>query len=366
LSSTIGIPSSLVYIVGTMSLTPSVDREQFKFRHLHSQVKIGTASDRYAGWLGQIYSEDRYHGRIRQRTKVIRDQTFTEKVLPVDSVAEYFEHFPILEIDFTFYRPLLEENGQPTQNYRVLKAYQQHLRDGDALLLKVPQITTAPKLRRGASYRNNPTYLDSDVFTRQFYEPAGELLGQALTGFIFEQEYLTKQGRPPVTEMVAALDEFFQKIPRDSRYHLESRTDLYLREPMFEVLEKHGVGQVLSHWTWLPPLRKQLTKAGGRFFNAGKQCVIRLLTPLGMRYEDSYVNAFPFDKLVEGMLRPEMILETLDIMWQAVNQGMMANVIINNRAGGNAPLLAQMIAEKFLMKVEPAPKSKRQLSFWDI
>lgn len=70
-----------------------------------------------------------------------------------------------------------------------------------------------------------------------------ELLGASLTGFIFEQEYLRQQDRPPVTEMAAALDAFFRDIPRDSRYHLELRTDLYLREPIFEVLERHGVEQ---------------------------------------------------------------------------------------------------------------------------
>jgi hypothetical protein len=30
--------------------------ETFHFRNLHPQVFIGTASDRYAGWIGQIYS----------------------------------------------------------------------------------------------------------------------------------------------------------------------------------------------------------------------------------------------------------------------------------------------------------------------
>ena len=40
-----------------------------------------------------------------------------------------------------------------------------------------------------------------------------------------------------------------------------------------------------------------------------------------MRYEDSYVQASPFDRLVEGMVQPEMSLETVDLMWQAVNQG---------------------------------------------
>ena len=348
-----------------MSPTSSADLEKFQFRLLHPQVKIGTASDRYAGWMGQIYSAESYHGRISQRTKVVGEKTFTEQVLPVDSVAEYFEHFPVLEIDFTFYRPLLDKNGESTQNFQVLKAYQRHLKDGDSLLLKVPQAITAPKLRRGGTYRENPAYLDPEVFTRQFYEPATELLGSALAGFIFEQEYLRKQERAPVTEMAAALDAFFQKLPKDNRYHLELRTDLYLREPIFKVLERHGVGQVLSHWTWLPPLRKQLAKAGGRFFNAGGQSVIRLLTPLRMRYEDSYAQAFPFDKLVEGMVQPEMILETVDLMWQAVNQEALVNVIINNRAGGNAPLLAQLIAKKFLQKLAPPAKPKRQLSFWE-
>jgi len=241
-----------------MSPAPLADLEQFKFRNLHPQIRMGTASDRYAGWVGQIYSEERYRGRINQRTKVVSEHTFTEEVLPVDSVAEYFEHFPVLEIDFTFYRPLRDRNGKPNQTFQVLKAYQQHFQDGDALVLKVSQVVTAPRLRRGGQYQDTPAYLNAEVFIHQFYEPAIDLLGPALAGFIFEQEYLTKQDRPSVTDMAAALDKFFQEIPKDNRYHLELRTDLYLREPIFEVLEKHGMGQVLSHWIWLPPLRKQL------------------------------------------------------------------------------------------------------------
>jgi uncharacterized protein YecE (DUF72 family) len=295
----------------------------------------------------------------------VGEKSFTEKLLPVDSVIEYFEHFSVLEIDFTFYRPLLDKNGKPTQNLQVLKSYRRHLKEGDTFLLKVPQAITAPRMRRAGRYEDNPAYLNPEVFTRQFYEPALEVLGPALTGFIFEQEYMRKQDRTPVTEMATALDAFFHKIPKDSRYHLELRTDLYLREQIFEVMEKHGVGQVLSHWTWLPPLRKQLAKAGGRLFNAGKLCVIRLLTPLGMRYEDSYIQAFPFDKLVKDMVRPEMVLETVDIMWQCVNEEVSVNVIINNRAGGNAPLMAQMIARKFLNKIAPVPEYKRQMSLWE-
>jgi hypothetical protein len=341
---------------------PKTHLESFHFRNLHPQVSIGTASDRYAGWIGQIYSQDRYQGKITKRTKIIAGKSFIEEVLPVDSVEEYFEHFSALEIDFIFYRPLLDPTGQPNQNYQVLKTYARHLKEGDRIILKVPQMVMAQKIRKGDYYVANPAYLNPKIFTEQFYEPAINLLGANLTGFIFEQEYQRKDDRLPVVKMAYGLDIFFSQIPRDSRYHLELRTDLYLRDLVFEVLARYGVGQVLSHWTWLPPLRKQLAKADGRFFNAGNECVIRLLTPLGMRYEDSYMRAHPFDKLVEGMMAPEMVLETVEILKAAIEKGMRVNLIVNNRAGGNAPLVAREIAERFMPK--PTPKTPGQMNLW--
>ena len=91
--------------------------------------------------------------------------------------------------------------------------------------------------------------------------------------------------------------------------------------------------------------------------------MIRLLTPLNMRYDDSYVKAYPFDRLVEGTVQTEMILETLEIMRPAIEQGVTVNVFVNNRAGGNAPLIAQEIAEKFVGQKEP--EVIRQLGLWN-
>ena len=68
----------------------------FLFRDLHPNLFMGTASDRYAGWIGQIYSQDRYKGRITRRKKTVGEKAFWEEVLPVDSVEEYFQHFQIL------------------------------------------------------------------------------------------------------------------------------------------------------------------------------------------------------------------------------------------------------------------------------
>ena len=103
---------------GIMPHDPQEDIKKFLFCHLHPQVKMGTASDRYAGWLGQIYTEERYQGRIGQRTKV-GGSTPSLKKYSLDSAAEYFEHFPVLEIDFTFYRSLLDNNGSPPKPSRA-------------------------------------------------------------------------------------------------------------------------------------------------------------------------------------------------------------------------------------------------------
>jgi len=330
-----------------MSTTAELKPNPYRFCDLHPRILIGTASDRYAGWTGQIYSAGRYEKEITRRSHKVGDKTFNEEILPVESVAEYFEHFPLLEIDYTFYRLLLEKDGKATQNFHILKSYRQHMKEEDLFLLKVPQVIIARKLRRGAGFVENELYLNPEVFIKQFYQPAVEILGSCLNGFIFEQEYHPKNDRFPISKLTQDLDEFFGKIPKDTRYHLELRTEAYLVDPTFDVLKKHGVGLVFSHWTWLPPLRKQLAKVRGEFFNSGRQGVIRLLTPLRMGYEESYAKAFPFDKMVGGMLAPEMIEDTVKIVNEALKDKIQVNLIINNRAGGNAPLIAQKIADSF-------------------
>jgi hypothetical protein len=43
------------------------------------------------------------------------------------------------------------------------------------------------------------------------------------------------------------------------------------------------------------------------------------------------------NKMVSGMLDPEMIADTLRIVNEAIKDKIQVNLIINNRAGGNAP-----------------------------
>ena len=93
-------------------------------------------------------------------------------------------------------------------------------------------------------------------------------------------------------------------------------------------------------------LRKQFAKVRVEFFNSGNQAIIRLITPLRMSCGESYAKAFPFDKMVPSMLDPETIQDTAKIVNEATTDKIQVNLIINNRAGGNAPLIAQEIAER--------------------
>ena len=57
-------------------------------------------------------------------------------------------------------------------------------------------------------------------------------------------------------------------------------------------------------------------------------------------------EAFPFDKMVPGMLDPEMIEDTAKIVNEVMKDRAQVNLIINNRAGSNAPLIAEKIVHR--------------------
>jgi hypothetical protein len=67
-----------------------------------------------------------------------------------------------------------------------------------------------------------------------------------------------------------------------------------------------------------------------------------------MRYEDAYAKAYPFDKMVDGMMQDEMVMEAIAINKVAAEKATTMDVIINNRAGGNAPLIAREFVNKYI------------------
>jgi uncharacterized protein YecE (DUF72 family) len=57
-------------------------------------IYFGTSSWKYEGWLGSIYSRDRYLSRGR----------FSKKKFEAECLREYAETFPVVGGDFSFYQ----------------------------------------------------------------------------------------------------------------------------------------------------------------------------------------------------------------------------------------------------------------------
>jgi uncharacterized protein YecE (DUF72 family) len=85
--------------------------------------------------------------------------------------------------------------------------------------------------------------------------------------------------------------------------------------------------------------------------------VIRLLTPRGKNYEQTYRATFPFNKEVEGMLSGRTFEELNEIMRDVLQEGRRIYLFINNRANGNAPQTARRISYQLLNSLDPtAPR----------
>lgn len=341
--------------------------DAYKFRKIHPAVRFGTASDRYGGWIGQIYPADVYRGQVSTRSRKMRGQSFEERRVPVASVQDYFAHFSTLEIDFTFYRPLLDVAGEPTPAYFTLDQYAEHAPAQARFLLKAPQPYTARQVRRTVEGRTqfveNPTYLDAAAYTEQFHKPALHILGDRLAGLIFQQEYQRVADSPSSAENIDTLSTFFDGIPANERQvHLELRSEHLLTEAYFDFLAEAGLGHVFSHWTWLPMIRTQWFRSGQRFTAANAEAITRLLTPRDMKYAEAYARAHPFDQPVPALAETSeaqaMVLDATALAFQAHAQQATLHLIANNRAWGNAPELARTIAHRILDEQEKRTPSE--------
>ncbi|MFK7847847.1 MAG: DUF72 domain-containing protein [Rhodothermales bacterium] len=331
----------------------------YDFRKFSPATRFGTASDRYAGWIGQIYP-DTFEPEISSRNRKLGGKSYQERTLPIHSVVDYFEHFEVLEIDFTYYRPLLNPDLTPSSNSFVLEQYASAAPDNARFLLKAPQQFFTRTLRRSSGgktlYTENEDFLNAKSYIEQFIEPAKNILGDRLEGIILEQSYQRVADSPPIEQHIVELDGFFKNLPNDVQSHLEIRSPHLLTPPYFSWLESNGLGFVFSHWTWLPPLRDQWQRCNQLFSAADRNVIVRLLTPLRLSYAKAYEQAYPFDKAVEAIVNSkgghDMILDVTALAFQAKKQDAVLNVIANNRAWGNSPALAQAVAHRIIDHTE--------------
>ena len=117
-------------------------------------VYFGTSSWKYEGWLGSIYSPERYNTRGR----------FSRKKFESECLAEYAETFPIVCGDFSFYQ-------FPSESYwqRLFASAPPTLR----FAFKVPEEITVKEWPKHARYgaragNENESFLNAHLFESAF------------------------------------------------------------------------------------------------------------------------------------------------------------------------------------------------------
>jgi uncharacterized protein YecE (DUF72 family) len=295
-------------------------------KYARRNVWIGTSSWKYEGWLGQIYTPDRY--TIRGR--------FSKKRFEQECLAEYAETFPIVCGDFAFYQ-------FPTPEFwkRLFGTSPQQLR----FSFKVPEEVTTPAFPSHPRYgarggTSNPTFLSRSLFEEMFLAPLAPYANRTpLLILEFGEVCGTLFSAAEFTERLAS---FFEGLPPQFRYAVEIRSPEFLEyRKYFEMLTKYGVAHVLNAWTRMPTLSVQMQHDG---IFTSDFTVVRALLTHGRAYADAVRKLSPYREIKQR--NPDVRAAIRDILIRAVRRGETAYIFVNNRLEGNAPTTIHEILEE--------------------
>jgi len=304
---------------------PTFDRAGLaaRLRALAEQgVWIGTSSWKYDGWLGQIYTSDRYETRGR----------FSHKRFQAECLAEYAETFPVVCGDFSFYQ-------FPSPEYwgKFFASAPAHLQ----FALKVPEEVTAEVFPNHPRYgaragTENESYLNADALQALFLEPLEPYRARIAT-LIFE--FGARSASVP--EFVSHLSPFLSSLPEGFRYSVEVRNRAYLAAPYFDCLREHGAAHAFNAWTRMPPLAEQIPIPGSM---TAPFTVVRALLRQGRPYEAAVEKFSPYREASDP--NPEG-REALRALIRRMKEERRATYIfVNNRFEGNAPQTIEAITDE--------------------
>jgi uncharacterized protein YecE (DUF72 family) len=280
-------------------------------------VFFGTSSWKYEGWLGSIYSPERYSYRGK----------LSQKRFETECLAEYARTFPVVGGDFSFYH-------FPTPDYwkRLFNESPPTLSFG----LKVPEEITVATWPGHARYgaragQANLHFLDASDFAHRFVRPL-EPYRERVAAMIFEFGTFAKSTFANAGEFTRRLDAFLGELPGGFRYAVEIRNPEYLVAEYFETLARKNTAHVFNAWTRMPEIGTQLQKPGA--FTADF-AVVRALLRRGRTYEQAVKRFEPYRTTQE----PDPAAR--DALCQIANRARQrkepAFLFVNNRLEGNAP-----------------------------
>jgi uncharacterized protein YecE (DUF72 family) len=289
------------------------------------QLYVGTSSWKYEGWLRQIYTPDRYHSRGR----------FSRKRFEAECLTEYAEIFPTVCGDFAFYQ-------FPTdQFWRQLFS---GVPVSFKFAFKIPEEITVRAFPFHSRYGPragiaNPNFLNAELLKSEFLdllEPYREQIGV----LIFEFGTFSKAVFPDYVAFLNSLAPVLKTLPDSFRYGVEVRNENYLEPLYFELLREHNIAHVLSSWTRMPPISRQM-KVANTF--TADFTVARALLRFGRKYERAVKLFSPYQTIQEP--NPEVREALRNLLTRAKQRAEPTYIFVNNRLEGNAPATIEAVID---------------------
>ena len=291
-------------------------------------VFIGTSSWKYEGWMGQLYTPQRYEYRGKvAKTRFERD-----------CLAEYAEVFKTVCVDAAYY-------DFPRREYlqRLADAVPDDFRFGfkvtDAVTLK--KFPNLPRFGERAGQANRD-FLNADLFASAFLKPCEAIRSKVgVLMFEFSRFYLSDYQHGQ--DFVADLDGFLRKLPGGWPYAIELRNKHWLQPDYFQCLARHKIAHVFNSWDAMPPVSEQLALAGS-VTNPEFACGRFLLKP-GRKYQDAVDLFSPYDGIKEPYEEARSAGAELIKLALAKTALRKLFLYVNNRLEGNALLTITAMME---------------------
>jgi uncharacterized protein YecE (DUF72 family) len=320
-------------VVGPLFDEPGAfDREGLaaRMKALAAQnIFIGGSSWKYEGWIGQVYTRERYLARGR----------FSQTAFQAECLREYAETFATVCGDFAFYQ-------FPTDDFwRKLFA---RVPPGFRFAFKAPEQITCQVFPTHPRYgsqggKRNEMFLDSRAIADMFLRPLLPYRDKtALVIFEFGSMRAGPSSQPAsvLAEFLDRLDPFLAALPPDFRYAVEIRNPEFLAQDYFACLRGHNAAHVYNAWSRMPELRVQTAIPGSA--TADFQ-VCRALLRRGRMYEDAVAAFSPYTEVKDP--NPEARDSMRILIGRAKEDKRMLFLFVNNRLEGNAPLTILSLVE---------------------
>ena len=282
-------------------------------------VYFGGSSWKYPGWVGQIYTADRY--KVRGK--------FSQKGFEKHCLEEYAEWFPTVCGDFAFYT-FYGEKFWAELFAQVPPSFQ--------FGFKVPERVTALSFPNHPRYgavagQGNPDFLNADVFISNFVDRLAPYRNQV--GYVvLEFPQFHKTTLESRSDFLQKLDSFLGQLPKVLPYSVEIRTEKLLGDDYFSILRRHEVAHCFNSWTRMPSVGEQLKFPG---VLTADFSVARLLLRPGRTYEQAVSSFEPYTQVRNPF--PEGYRDAAESI-QAAKRDLPTRkfyMAVNNRYAGNTP-----------------------------